>query len=381
MTTEVSLISGANDYFIANPSPKPKSAVAAYVESEGILAAPRFGTIKEAESWPHGFIIRSEHPLEYAGPSDMLASIKYPPTRYTRGDLAGFSREDWRSYQLDGGVGPNGSERQLIADAYGYKLSDYEDAIDFSVWGAIRGINRTIFADPANPERYFVGSDGSLVEGEAPARAFQAIDTAGGVETIYNEGFNGWPEEYGSVQDLIAYYKAIRGLSRFEPGHNPIIELQSDATGNQWFLQYHRGRKSGQSAFAFDDTLRGVPMRYAIGATHPDGEDLEVAIAFADGLSIAHPYAGVRTELLARADIPTMIVRDNLPTHFLQGLGAHASRSIWSKTPLALFIESSDSGATELLNNTRTREISPGVKVTTTQLHVVSNGREAFARI
>src|SRR5688572_21954529 len=63
------------DYFLDNPPLQPKSEIADYVEACGILVPKRYVNLKEALASNKPFIIRSEHPQDYAGASGVLESI------------------------------------------------------------------------------------------------------------------------------------------------------------------------------------------------------------------------------------------------------------------------------------------------------------------
>lgn len=64
------------DFYLNNPPRQPKREVGDYVEANGILVPRRFVNLDQALSSGKPFIVRSEHPQEYAGVSGLLHSFQ-----------------------------------------------------------------------------------------------------------------------------------------------------------------------------------------------------------------------------------------------------------------------------------------------------------------
>ncbi len=386
MSNRIEIPASESDFYLANPPNQPKRVIGDYVEDEGFQVPARFDTVEAGFLAQDELVLRSEHPLEYAGPSAMLSSLEI------RKSIDGGTNHDhitpigWFNYSL--GSGMTGTENhRRIADAYGYDWDEYVNSVGFSTWSVVRGLNRAMFADPANEDRYFVGSVGvRRDQGGKPrgiASAFHVISENGETEAYQSDGFDdNLPAAYGTAEELARFYEGIKRLGHFDPEHCPIIEFQSDIeTGSQWFLQYHRGRDTRISGFEIDEDLEGTEMKHIIGATAQDGEDMEVAIGFADGRPIDFYQHAAKTELVARLDIPTMTIDEDITDTFFVGTHQHGLRSLWAKSPIALFHETGDKDLAGIFDGkVRTREVLPGVDLMFADLNVISDGKRAFVK-
>lgn len=376
---------GTCDDFLNNPPDQPKLTVGEYVESSGLLVPARYATIREGLDSSTGAIIRSEHPLEYAGPSDMLTSFELRPN--DQGEIAGtLSGEDIFNYSL--GTGMSASDHKRVAESYGYSWEEYYVKIGFSTWSIVNGINRAMFADPSIPGRYYVSSIGvraDIPDQRGRATAFHVLDAGEQTTSYYSNGFDEeLPAAYGDAQELIDFYETVRSLGRFDPKHCPIIEFQSSIDGaTQWFLQYHRGRDAvEQPVFTIEDEIKGIKMKYVMGSTAVSGADLEVAVGFADGRRLTYYTEMKKAELIARLGVPVMLIEADMADDlFYTGTYAHGSRSLWSKPPLTLFNETSERDIAGMFgNNVHTREVLQGIELMFANLHVTSDGKQAFVR-
>ncbi|HMS25581.1 MAG TPA: hypothetical protein PKB15_07850 [Acidimicrobiia bacterium] len=384
------------DHYLRNPPQKPKLELGNYVESQGIFVPVRYASFDEAnECAANGYFVRSEHRLEYAGPSDIFDTYQVKWSGHEFGSKGtNFNLASWQQHQRAGGYARN----KYVPEAYGYDPRLFEMGINFSIWDAVEGLNRFMFADPAQHGRYYVGTYGELHQlhgnsiqiGDSMWSGFHAITKdSPPIQLKRLSSTTDWPLGYGTPSELIDFYEMIRYLHHFDSDHIPIIEFQSDpAEGIQWFLQYHRGRDSQRANFTLsnrDIPPHAVVFDHVIGATHPDGQDCEVAIAFADNRPLRSEKRAIEGELLARCNVPVLLTTPSLPRLFRPGVSQHGTRSLWSKPPLSLFLETDGrhkgvaNTPVGLGRNSVVREIAPGLHITFAPMHVVSDGKSAYA--
>ncbi len=376
---------------------QPKSDVADIIQANGFNVPPRFTTEEEAKSsWAHGYHLRSEHPLEYAGPSDMFPTAFRQPYQYENlGE--GFDLVSWKDF-VQGHTSPK--QFQRIVDAYCLEIDDFLNDLSFSVWGHITGANRFMFQDPADPNKYFVGTcikDREFMNSQYGVRAMaifmHSITKDGDTKTLFRDSSPSLPDwigAYGSPADLIEFYEGIRNVEAFNPQHIPIIEFQSDHLGQQWFLQYHRGRNPISVVdFRIPRDAKDGFTRFktAIGATPEVGVEIDVAIAWADGLDLNTDYRAHELELVARSNVPVLLSSTSTSYTFEAGIADHGPRSTWAKSPLVLFHEAKTDQYKGVANlpvaltrNADVVELTPGLEVMFARMHVISDGRSAIAR-
>lgn len=292
----------SSDFWLENANLRqPKREVADYVESQGILVPRRFDSLEEAmfHVRDHGTILlRSEHPDEYDGPSDLLGSYRVDSERITRGRVelaeienalgrwnldidneipkwlrnpASYSNPKRPGFKAPGssqvlGIilgGLDNRDPQIVLD----RLSEFQkhsspvnyysgvkgltpdqlmaDA-SFSFWEYKPGINLTVVADDAIDGQYhtFAKSDRLY-----HTKGYEGYIGKENGELVRHHGrlkAKDWVlgellslEQRGEIASL---YETIRNLPRFASDHCPIIELQMDVVGSLYFLQYHRSR-------------------------------------------------------------------------------------------------------------------------------------------
>lgn len=382
----------SRDHYVNNPPQKPKFEIGGYFESRGFFVPSRFAEVDEAYESPSGFLYRSEHRLEYAGPSDLFTTVTVLPEDY--GNDFVFTREEWQIFQRN----EHKQHYDLFPKAYGYDPHLFAIGVDFSLWELVDGINRFMFADPVNEGQYYVGSSGLIhsfdrrkpILGHRNQYSLHQISYDSTPVLLAHHGDHpSWPVGYGSPSELIDLYEMIRELNRFDPDHIPIVEFQSDPLeGIQWTLQYHRGRDRQKKLFTLaenDIPPSAIRFDHVMGSTAPDGEDVEVAIAHADGTPINFSGNYAKAEVLARSNVPVLLAARNLKTIYCAGVMQHGSRSLWAKPPLSLFIETEGKWGEQanipisLTRNTRIKEVTPGVEIAFAPMRVVSDGNIAFA--
>lgn len=368
------------DYWLEHPESQPKRAHGEYFRANGIDTPEFTDDPAVAAQYSDGVVIRSEHQLEYAGPSDLLASDVLEPGTYTAESLA-LTQADWLIYnQARGQLTPE--RLALLSRAYGWSEDDICNSVSFSFWEVKVGMNRFIFADPASPERYIVGGMARVAE-TSYQRYFHAITSSGQTEALYQpfDDNSAWPEVYGQPEDLISLYERIRNLPRFDASHCPIIELQSTPDdGLQWALQNHRGRSAQLNEFN-DEDLPPTPLAadYVFGCTPPEGLSSEYIIIESEAPEHNPPLRALELEILARSGLPIIIFTENMNAHFAAGVSAHSPRSLWTKPPLCLVLQTDRSGIPEMVaSNLKTKLVVAGIEAPVVELHVISDGRTAY---
>src|SRR3989344_4467996 len=173
----------AKDRFLENPPRQPKKEIADMLESRGILVPQRFeglGVALEAIRQGREVVVRSEHPQEYAAAAGLLASYVLTAERMQKGrqfcDENG-TEIDWDNFYKHFGRGDvsDDAENKLFGslettdqtafeetlkklslpyvrrycDLLGIDVDKFCEAISYSYWEKIGGLNRSIVADSA----------------------------------------------------------------------------------------------------------------------------------------------------------------------------------------------------------------------------------------
>ncbi|EKD50481.1 MAG: hypothetical protein ACD_62C00530G0001 [uncultured bacterium] len=282
------------DHFVANPVLQPKLAVANYVASQGFLVPTRYDSLDEALESQKPFIMRSEHPQDYAGASglmqsyfvkpDVVSSLKMPINHFETNQL---SRTDMISFlnllgpKIRGeSVGPFD---EAVARLSSENMTDYchymglsEELfikdISYSYWMEQTGFNISIVADNTIPGRYHITLRGKgvsyiLREGNDVLKMATTENDTAVVQAISTR--------------MVPWYEAIRSLPHFNPQHCPIIEAQF-FNGAIYFLQYLRARDFNPAQFVLDRSLEEGEQEalWVRGATSPDGHIFQTAIDY-----------------------------------------------------------------------------------------------------
>ncbi len=254
------------DYFERARPLQPKLAIGEYVESQGIPVPTRYETLEDANralASGKTVIGRSEHPDEYAGASGVGISKIFRP--YQGAEIA----------LADMVLRPN------LKSVYGYAVETGIDPEQYALYSStsmqeyIQGINATVVEDDVVRGRYHIFGYGHN-QGDGPASfASGAIVEADGTIINSNNTNSGAASVMDNHKRLIEQYEKVRNLSRFDPNHCPIIEMQiSDADDKIYFLQYHRSRDRAPATPSLDlqnyyteeegwlpaDSVRGVHL-------------------------------------------------------------------------------------------------------------------------
>lgn len=180
------------DRFLENPPRQPKREIADMLESQGIAVPQRFENLADAlEAVRQGreIIVRSEHPREYSAAAGLLESYALDTGRIEKGKA--FCTEkgteiDWEKFYKKFGSdnGETTTKNRIFGSLDTTDQTAFEDnlkklslpyvrrycemlgidtdkfcnGISYSYWEKIGGLNRSIVADSAIPNRYHVFS-------------------------------------------------------------------------------------------------------------------------------------------------------------------------------------------------------------------------------
>ncbi|MDB5169700.1 MAG: hypothetical protein JWN82_96 [Candidatus Saccharibacteria bacterium] len=262
---------------------QPKLQIGNYVESAGFAVPLRFETFDDAlDSVRHGgaIIVRSESPYDYSGPSGLLSSHVISSESIVAGkrlqsffpslpdeqglvmgeaailpfrgtDKAGAGIHDLQEIIIGKSLERQPAEtlkllsrlnlhepaaKRYMEVTQDRRLLDSAESC-FSFWEYIPGTNVTLVADDVMSNNYhLVGSNridlqqfGAIVNGEGSVKRYTSL-----APLLANQH---------ALEDMVRVYEGIRELPPFTPGDCPLMELQVDAKGHIWFLQYHKGRQ------------------------------------------------------------------------------------------------------------------------------------------
>ena len=298
------------DAYLENPSllrGTPKLTIGDYAERNGILVPRRFATLDDALASGKPFIIRSEHTVEYDGPSDLADS--YPITQKTiiRAQKYGADaaldpaatdirtiKSLWKRdapmarYYAIMQIGEAPSEHvieqlkianmeysyatQSFCELTGYDKETFMRESAFSFWERLPGFNRSIIADSAVKGRYHIFTSkekGADYEDSPYFVNYSSIDQRG----VQLELLDPFTDEMRiDLPNVIAFYEKVRNLPNFDPNHCPIMEFQTVGT-EHFFLQYHRTRDFDPTTFKLERELEAEEIKAVLvrGATPPEG--------------------------------------------------------------------------------------------------------------
>lgn len=268
---------------------QPKRTIADYVEQQGFLVPRRFYSLEEAIASKKDILLRSEHPQDYDGISDLLESFgindrfslgdKFPSNiTFTPKDKKTLEeiKKAWFEYQ-ESLSGP--AKFQQYCRYQELDEQNFKKELSFSIWEKIPGFNRIIVADTAIPKRYHVMTTNPVRH----FRNYAVVDQGIIIRQFVNPLPDALREE---LSVLLQNYEEIRNLDRFNPNHCPMMEFQTNS-GKNYFLQYHRTRDFYPAKF----TLQGEPeegeveVPFVRGATARTGMECKVTLFYADAIS------------------------------------------------------------------------------------------------
>jgi len=387
------------DYYIENPEKlegQPKRAIGDYVANNGILVPRRFDSLEEARRSHRAVLLRSEHSQDYDGVSGLLDSFRLSRRMFDVSDPYKGGNKEFSPRGIDSiedikglyfrfkescDEPPNYKE---YCKFLGIDEDKFKQDVSFSIWEAMGGINRTVVADSAIPDRYHVRS--YINEGNR----FYFNHTIVERGRLIQEFIMKLPSEFMELGKLIETYEAVRNLERFDPNHCPIMEFQTH-NGKDYFLQYHRARDFSQSEFALERELKDgeSEVMFVRGTTPEEGMDCKVTVCYAiekeldsdpkieDG-SYDFNCDEIISELRVRNRKVQMINSKRLETEFLKFVGIHMRNSRLFKPQVSIIHDIKDVLHGESLSDYSKMSLSG--KNSYLDLHIVSDGRRAFVQ-
>jgi len=257
------------DYFLRFPPYQPKYEVGSYVESCGIPVPKRFDNLQAAVTSGKPFIIRSEHPQDYAGASGIVDSLEVTP-HFIEMAKEAIAKNSYQIYTVDEQKAEKARDNILahidtISDAElkalmlqmsAFSIGEYcrlkqidrnafEHEVTFSFWEYINGTSHIVVADSAVDGRIHIFS-----HREYPDFYYNYVIVEHG-DHIF-KGFK-YKDDVKrlNLYKISKFYETVRALPNFDPTNVPIIEMVED--DNQlYFLQYLHGRKYQPAGFTLD---------------------------------------------------------------------------------------------------------------------------------
>ncbi|MBP7843943.1 MAG: hypothetical protein KA116_03945 [Proteobacteria bacterium] len=249
---------------------RPKLQVANYVESQGLRTPKRFSNLDEALNSGIPFIVRSESPYEYDGPSGVAQSFVFSANdidwalkssdgifsnsaMMTPPKILALYFKDQNQSRFESSLLKFSEvQRKEFAKLSKISIKKFLQSFTFSYWEYLPGINISIVRDSSIENRYHIFSssfnyynysvvDSGMILFEGPLYD----------QLIPPQHFN--VREIGSIQKLIEFYEGVRSLPAFNKDNAAIVELQAIAPGDFVFLQYHRTRDLNEANFKIDE--------------------------------------------------------------------------------------------------------------------------------
>ena len=283
------------DFFLANRVLQPKLEVANYVASQGVPVPRRYASFAEALHGGTPFIMRSEHPQDYAGVAGLLDSFRISDETLSRARAYDASQitPNSRDHLLEGLKNKlaGGSDHELAMAAVqsghdsiqsyctylGLREDDFLSETSYSYWSLLSGLNRTIVADSAIRDRYHIFT--SATPNPDTGHNYTIVD-GGRIVMSWGWGLD-IDAVHASLTLAIDHYESIRRLSRFDANHCPIIECQF-VEGLHYFLQYHRCRDFEPASFELSRASEEgeIEAIFVRGATPPEGVVVDTVLFY-----------------------------------------------------------------------------------------------------
>lgn len=238
-TIEIIALLECSDYYLAHPPKQPKAEIAEYVESQGFLVPRRFSSFEEAVEDSNKFIMRTEHPQDYTGQSDLFQWDILKSEDFKNDMFGGI----WMNIEADLYAQQVYNNRALdtYCKVHNIDKRNFLEWFSNSYWEYIEGDNYTVVEDDVidwvlhiywpHPLKEYLSRYMRVENGE-----------------IIEDSLDG--EDVPEIDDMIAMYTWIKELDKFDPQHRPIMEFQIWQDKMPYFLQYHRCKnKSNTQSF------------------------------------------------------------------------------------------------------------------------------------
>ena len=382
------------DAYLQNPellNGQPKRTIADYVEQNGILVPRRFDSLAEARRSHKAIFLRSEHPQDYDGVSGLLDSFRLSDelvkgsSYSTRFSPKGCdSIEQIRSLYFDflASKDPDTSKLQNFCSFLDLDQLAFENEVSFSIWEYLEGINRTIVADSAIPDRHHIFS----FTNEPHTLAKYHLVEKGKIIQEY-----GWSSENYLATDifeLLEIYENVRSLNKFDPTHCPILEFQTHK-GKHYFLQYHRARNFTPTEFSLvrKPHRSEMEVHFVRGCTSSEGMNCKITFYYSgikDGNYNPEDEEGsfdlisnpIFSELRVRKRKIQIIPENKLNFAMLKFASKHQNISKLFKPQVSIIHNLRDLVSTQASAKLY-KEIKTGGN-SHINLHIVSDGRKAY---
>ncbi len=286
------------------PRHKPKAEAAALVANSGSKIPKIYPTLKDAlqnaRDSKHGFVIRSEHPDEFDGPSGLLESFFITPeviklaSSYAKDGVPSNAPKDmtWRLAQYLKNVTTEREFEEALIDESKENINNYCERLEldvdtfrrqisYSYWEKLGGYNRTIVADSAIPGRFHLFTNSA----DLPSAYWSYIITDG--ENVSFPGHQPMPKEIETeIPTVIQFYDQIRLLPQFDPKKILLLEFQTVGNEN-YFLQLHETGSFRPTTFNLNRPPKDgeIEASFVRGATPPTGINVEITVYFVrDGI-------------------------------------------------------------------------------------------------
>ena len=172
----------AQDAYLANPPRQPKKDIADRLEQMGILVPRRFETFEQSLTAARQgcrIIIRSEHPQDYAGVSDIMDSRTVDQAILEEIDILNRGlnlkiyeslspilgkrlSEGWNESQFAFELAKLDSQNiRIYCEFMKMEPDDFYKGVSYSYWERLGGYNRAIVADTSIRGRYHLFTDHS----------------------------------------------------------------------------------------------------------------------------------------------------------------------------------------------------------------------------
>lgn len=398
-----------NDFFIDNPPQQPKAEIANYVESQGFLVPKRFETLNAALSSGRPFIIRAEHPQDYAGASgivdswvitDELRNIAFDALHSENSNQfypqlhVNNARKLHQSTLVNIHNLPQQDVEKNIIKYSNTSIKEFcrlrninqdffESNISFSYWELVDGNLLKIIADSTIPKRFHVFL--SPQEGYSASAAYYMYDSE--KERL----FFGGQKLRTSIPNFLERYKSISSLPKFSKAHTSVMEM-TEKDGKIYFLQYLKSRPFSFSNFVLDNQQilkGGIEADWVRGATPSEGvicntkfwypnEAIDLSLSKEDSSFDFHHnfiFAELMTEMrkvqfvmhTSLAMMPQYVsVRKHLPVSKL------------FKPPVSVYL--SRPTLEKLVPELKDRNLPGELSDFSVKFHIVSDGNRAFIR-
>jgi len=402
------------DQFLENLPRQPKKEIAEMLESCGILVPRRFKNLVDAlEAVRQGgkIIVRSEHPQEYAVVAGLLTSYDLTVERMEKGRqyCEGKGHEiNWNNYfryhsignvrddaenKIFGSLettGPTDFEENLkklsfphvhrYCELLGIDVDKFYEDISYSYWEKIVGLNRSIVADSAVPERYHIfTTDGQYFHN------YLIIDSG---QIVLDQPSPVTDELRARIDEVVAFYEKIRNAEGFNPKHCPLVEFQTVGDQN-YFLQYHRTRDMEPCTWKLKRGLEEGELEAAFvrGATPPEGMIFDVTMYYPKGGCVIKKtedgsfdfhFKRIFSEIMSRRRRANFDNKSLWELTFSSCIAAHLPKSKLFNP--GIFISISDDNLPPDLPEKIFRQTEETQKTVTVKIRVVSDGRKAYIK-